>query len=94
MSKQEKYYNYIVNDLMKDVVVDAPYDVMVHGILLDYRGFGKSGLTIDHRFVNDLKDFLIIRYGLRESEINNELNIVWFRFKKRVWVEILNQGDY
>jgi|TARA_R110000868_G_scaffold408977_1_gene693574 hypothetical protein len=89
MDNKEKYYNYIIDDLLKDVVVDEPYEVIVHGIELDYRAFGRNnGLTIDHRFVNDLKPYLFSRYGIRESE----LNIIWFRFSKKVFDTLIEKG--
>jgi hypothetical protein len=86
--KLEKYYNYIVNDLMGKVKVDAPYSFFIDGAEIDYRGIAsRSGFTIYHRFNSDLKDYLIERYGVRNDE--SELNRIWFRFRNRVREEIL-----
>jgi hypothetical protein len=108
MGKKEKYYNFIVDDLMSKVHVghpDAddlyvdPYgvnDIYVGGVAIDYRGFASSTLTsIFHEWNSDLRHYLIVKYGMHDDE--NELNTVWFKLRRRVREEILipsENGDW
>ena len=94
--RKEKYYNYIVDDLFKKVhVVSTPFginDISVDGIEIDYRGFASSTVfTIYHKWVNDLIEHLIEKYGVNDDE--SELNTIWFRLRNKVREELLRPSD-
>lgn len=88
-----KFYEYVVDDLMGRMVMDAPDFIFIgDDVDIDYRGVAsRSVFSIYHKFNNELIDHLITNYGVRNND--NELNRIWFRFRNRVREEILRPSE-
>lgn len=88
-----KFYEYVVDDLMGRMVMDAPDFIFIgDDVDIDYRGVAsRSVFSIYHKFNNELIDYLITNYGVRNND--NELNRIWFRFRNRVREEILRPSE-
>jgi|TARA_R110000868_G_C10514766_1_gene732496 hypothetical protein len=81
MDKKEKYFNYVVNDLIKrsdinyvDKEVTFPFDSTFSPV--NYRIF-----LLRSKSSNSFSSHVITRYGLNDDEVEMLWNIFRFRFR-------------
>ena len=76
MDKKEKYYNFIVDDLVKKTIVDIDDDKVTYPVKLNIQVFYDTPFAsygISHEFIRHCEEV----YGLNPDEIKN----VWREYK-------------
>ena len=81
-SKKEKYYNFIVDDLVSKIVFDED-DTIIYPFELESRAITSAmNFSIRHNFLWEFRNYVNKAYGT----IDDEDDLVWDRFQKRMRV--------
>ena len=83
MNKKEKYYNYVVDDLVKNTEIDHDQETIKFPFYYNYTPFPLysllSSLTIFSKHV-------IERYGVHDEE----MSIIWNQYREKILTIIGN----
>jgi alcohol dehydrogenase YqhD (iron-dependent ADH family) len=88
MNKKEKYYNYVVNHLVKKTKIDYGKERVIFpfSIIDPQFAFFTPKLLIDS-FLPDFTNYVKERYGVHDEEIE----FIWDQYKERIQ-SLINNG--
>ena len=84
MNKEEKYYNYVVDDLVKNTEIDHDQETIKFPFYYNYTPF--PFVLHSHTISTIFSKHVIERYGVHDEE----MRIIWNQYREKILTIIGN----